>query len=295
MFSKGFIYVLVSAICFATNAVWIKLAYGAQMTLWQLLTLQSVISSIFLVLATAIFQPQAFRVARRQLAQISLQGIVGFLLTGILFTAALQYISAALTTVILYTYPALVAIFSALLLKKGFSLRHFLAVLLTLLGTVMAVNIFAPDAIGSIHWLGVALALGSALTYTFFNIYSEVIMTDVSPLSVSVYGQLTSTVVLLSFTTPWKLFPQGVSWDMFYLTFLLATVASVVPFFLVLKGIDIIGADKASVISTFELPATLFFAYFILREQILSVQLIGTALILTGIFVVKLPKKAVAQ
>lgn len=285
---KGLLYVLVSAVMFATNAVWIKLAYGAGITLWQLLTLQSIIASCFLVAIAVVTNPASLKVSLKQLGQITVQGIVGMLLTGIFFTAALLYISAALSTVLLYTYPAMVAMVSALFLGKSLSLRHLFAIALTLAGTMLAVNIFTPDNMGELNRLGIGLAVAAALTYTFFNIYGEYILEKISPLTVTVYAQLSSTLVLVSFTLPAKVFASGITWEMVYLSFLLAILASVAPFFLVLKGIQLIGSNKASVVSTFELPATLMLAYFVLAEQILPVQLAGSALILSGIFLVKL-------
>ena len=43
----GFFYVLVSTVMFATNVIWGKMPYDAGISMWQILTLESLVAIFF--------------------------------------------------------------------------------------------------------------------------------------------------------------------------------------------------------------------------------------------------------
>lgn len=64
---------------------------------------------------------------------------------------------------------------------------------------------------------------------------------------------------------------------------LLATVASILPFYMILVGIERLGADQAAILSTFELPMTFILAAVFLNELPTGDQWIGGSFVLGGI------------
>ena len=64
---------------------------------------------------------------------------------------------------------------------------------------------------------------------------------------------------------------------------LLATVASIIPFYMILVGIERLGADQAAILSTFELPMTFIMAAVFLNEFPTGDQWIGGGLVMGGI------------
>jgi drug/metabolite transporter (DMT)-like permease len=59
----------------------------------------------------------------------------------------------------------------------------------------------------------------------------------------------------------------------------------VIPYFLILKGIEAIGASRASLISSLEIIFTLALAFLLLNERLSPMQAIGAALVIGSVFV----------
>ena len=83
------------------------------------------------------------------------------------------------------------------------------------------------------------------------------------------------------------------STTVFGLALTLALVSTVVPAFLMNAGIRRIGADHASIIGTVGPVETLVMAYVLLDETLGPPQLIGSAMVLGGVMLVSLTKRAV--
>ncbi len=76
---------------------------------------------------------------------------------------------------------------------------------------------------------------------------------------------------------PWQ---NAKTWEV---GLLLATVASIIPFYMILVGIERLGADQAAILSTFELPMTFILAAVFLNEFPTGGQWVGGGLVLAGI------------
>ncbi len=71
---------------------------------------------------------------------------------------------------------------------------------------------------------------------------------------------------------------------------LLAVITSIIPFFLLLQGIKLLGAAKNAVISTSELPMTMLLSFLFLKETISGLQMVGATLVLFGIMILQGPE-----
>jgi len=67
------------------------------------------------------------------------------------------------------------------------------------------------------------------------------------------------------------------------LALILAIFCTVIPSFLMNKGISLIGSGKAAVLGSIGPVITLFLAAFFLGEHITTVQLLGAGLVIGGV------------
>lgn len=282
----GYLTVLISATCFATAGIFIKLAYASNITAWQLITIQFIISSITLVVITALYKPELFKMKSTQYIKVAFLGIVGTLGTSLLFFFALKVINAGLGTVLLYTYPAFITIGSVVFLGQRPDVRQIISLVLTLLGAILMVDIFNLQ-LRETSSQGIILALLGALCYAFYNLFSETLLKSLDALQVSTFAQVFSTLALIIIKPPWFLFENAIPLKGYLFGALLAIVTSVISFFFLLVGISIIGASKAAIVSTFELPVTLLLAYLILHETVNVIQIIGALLIVSSIILLR--------
>jgi len=159
--------------------------------------------------------------------------------------------------------------------------QELVALLLTLFGTTLASGILS--GVGVVAWIGIVLGLAGAMAYAVFNIVGEIVLARVSPLVAMCYTQWVCAIALLVIlkgnilSIPWQ---NAQTWE---IGLLLATVASIIPFYMILVGIERLGADQAAILSTFELPMTFILAAVFLNEFPTGDQWIGGGLVLGGI------------
>jgi drug/metabolite transporter (DMT)-like permease len=70
--------------------------------------------------------------------------------------------------------------------------------------------------------------------------------------------------------------------EVYGLSLLLAVISTVMPAFLLTKGIALLGSGPASIVSGVGPVSTIALAYFVLNEPISVPELCGTALVLSG-------------
>ncbi|GAB6171099.1 DMT family transporter [Paradesulfitobacterium aromaticivorans] len=273
--------VLLSATCFAATSILIKLAYRYGLTPPQVLAWQSWLASIMLFIYALLFQRKIFKVPRRSLKVLAVQGLIGSLGTSVIYAYALIYLPISVAILLLYLYPVLVLGAGAAIWHKRISPQELIAVALTFAGTMIASGVVT--GIGKVSVIGLILGIASAVCYAVFNVVGELAVNEVSPLAAMSYAQWFSSLGLIIYL--WREIPH-MGWqnmEVWGIGLALATVASIFPFYFILIGIQHIGAAQAAIISTFELPMTFVMAAFFLGEFPQVNQWAGGTLVLAGI------------
>jgi len=178
----GTLLVLLSATGFATLAIFIKIAYSAGANTLTVLTLRFILASLLL---WVLLKPLGIspRIKRKTALKLSLMGIIGYGSMSFLFASSLQYLSASLSEMLLFTYPAMVSIMSFTLGFEKFSWQKGLALLTCLYGLFLILGV----SLGNISHIGVALALGSAIIYSCYIMISNQVLKNVHSLVATTY------------------------------------------------------------------------------------------------------------
>ena len=278
---QGVAAVLAAGTGYAFMSILVKRAFQLGLGPIQVIALQSWIASLVLLIYAVVFKREIFRVSSHTLWLLALQGVVGALGTSLLYAYSLKYLPISVAILLLYLYPALVLAVGVLIWHKRVGRQELLALLLTLAGTTLASGIFS--GVAGVAGVGILLGLAAAMAYAVFNIVGEIVLAKVSPLVAMCYTQWVCAIALLVIlkgdimSIPWQ---NTRTWEV---GLLLATVASILPFYMILVGIERLGADQAAILSTFELPMTFILAAVFLNEFPTGDQWIGGSLVLGGI------------
>lgn len=266
---------------YAFMSILVKRAFQLGLGPIQVIALQAWIASLVLFIYAVFLKREIFRVSPHILGLLALQGMVGALGASILYAYSLKFLPVSVAILLLYLYPALVLAAGVLIWHKKVGRQELAALLLTLGGTTLASGIFS--GVGAVAGIGIVLGLAAAMAYAFFNIVGEIVLVKVSPLVVMCFTQWVCAIALLVIlkgdimSIPWR---KAQTWEV---GLLLATVAYLIPFYLVLVGIERLGADQTAILSTFELPMTFILAAVFLNEFPTGDQWIGGSLVLAGI------------
>lgn len=290
----GIVLALLSAVGFSFKAILIKLAYPYGVDAVTLLTLRMLFSAP--VYAVVLWRENVRRpapVTRLQFWQIAGLGVVGYYGASLLDFLGLQYISAGLERVVLFAYPTLVVVLSALFLGKRIGRREGVALVLSYLGIAASFihDIrFAGDA--SKVWLGGALVLGSALTYAIYLIGNGQLVARVGAARLTAQAMLWSAAaIFVQFLLSRPLSALLLPWPVYAYAIAMALFSTVLPTFMTSMAIRRIGSARFGLIGAVGPVATIFLGAWLLGERVTLLQLAGAALVMAGVVLVsRMPK-----
>jgi drug/metabolite transporter (DMT)-like permease len=291
----GAALVFVGAVLFSGKAVLVKLAYGYQVDPVALLSMRMLFALPFFLVIAFFSGRRAEQVQLNQrdwLAVLAL-GIVGYYLASLFDFLGLQYISAGLERLILFVYPTLVVVLSAIFYGIKIGKREYRALLLTYLGIFV---VFYHDL--SLNQSGVVigslLIFASAFTYAIYLMGSGRLIPKLGSVRFTAYAMIVSSVAVLAHYAVIHGFAR---WDfpaeVYILGLIMAVFATVLPAFLLSEGIRLIGSGRASIVGSVGPVSTIVLAYMFLNESITMYQLLGTALVLVGVLTVSAKDKVI--
>ncbi len=275
---------LASGAAFGAMAVFGKLAYADGATVGTLLSVRFALAAgiFWALIAASRAGTAAIRSLSARDARIGLAlGAVGYTAQAGCYFAALTRIDASLLTVVLYTFPAIVAGVAVALGRERLDRRRFGALGLAFGGIVL---VAAGAGTGALDPVGAGLALGAALVYSAYILLSEGIATRVEPRLLAALVCTGAALPLLVGTAllgelrPGELTVAG--WGWLACLALISTVAAVSLFF---AGLRRVGPTTASILATVEPLATVLLAFVVFGETLGALQLLGAAFVLAAV------------
>lgn len=288
----GALFVLVSAIAFSSKAVMIKLAYGYHVDAETLLTLRMAFAApIYLGIAAWVFATgQSAHLNRKDVFALLLLGTVGGYLPMWADFAGLEYVSAGVERVILFLYPTMVVLISALLFGSRIGRRELFALGVSYIGVALAAGteVFAPKVASPHGLLGAGLIFFSALSYAAYLVASGRLIPRIGATAFTAYIMLLiSLTSAVHFSlTPHHASLSGLPAPVYGITLLMAVVATVLPSFLLSAGIHRIGSNRAALMGTIGPVSTIGLAWMFLGEGVTLLQLLGTVFVVAGVLAI---------
>jgi drug/metabolite transporter (DMT)-like permease len=274
---------LASGAAFGAMAIFGKLAYGEGATVGTLLAVRFVLAAVVfwaLVLAGGA-AGEVRTLPRRDVGTALALGGLGYSLQAGGYFAALTRIDASLLSLLLYTFPAIVAAAAVALGRERMTGRRAAALVLASCGLALVV---AGAGTGALDPLGAALGLGAACVYSTYILGSQGVAGRMRPMVLSAIVctgaavTLTTGAAVIGELRPGALTPAGWAW----LACLggVSTVAAISLFF---AGLRRVGPTVASILSTVEPLVTVLLAAVVFGEVLGPVQMLGGALVLSAV------------
>jgi drug/metabolite transporter (DMT)-like permease len=217
---------------------------------------------------------------------------MGYYLASFLDLSGLRYITANLERLILYTYPSIVLVISAIRYKRPLHSGELLCLaasyggIALVFGTDMTlddsstVNIFADINVDSTLW-GAALVFASAIAFSFYLVSAERTMRTISSAMFTSLAMLGATsAIMVHFILTRELsnllgYPIG----LYALAFAVAIFSTILPSFMMAEGIKRITASRASIIGSVGPISTMIMGTLFLNETITVFHIAGLAVV----------------
>src|SRR4051794_3154535 len=267
--SSGTVMCLASGAAFGTMAIFGKLAYGAGATAGTLLAGRFVLAALIFWCLVPLREVRALP-RRDVLVGLGL-GACGYALQAGCYFAALERIDASLLSLLIYTFPAIVAAAAIALGRERADSRRLGALVVASSGIALVV---AGAGAGALDPLGAALGLTAAVTYSAYILVSEGIARRVPPpllaalVCTGAAVALTAGSAALGDLRLGELTAAGWGW-----LAALAAISTVGAIGLFFAGLARVGPTTASILATVEPLVTVLLAFLVFRETLTQVQL----------------------
>jgi drug/metabolite transporter (DMT)-like permease len=231
---------------------------------------------------------------RRDWLAILWLGCIGYYLASLVDFIGLQYVTASLERLMLYLYPTIVVVLSAIFLRQPITGRIVVALALSYAGIVL---VFGRDLqlAGDPHaiWLGGALVFTGAVLYAVYLVGAGPVIARLGSMRFIALAMLASTVfVLIQFVATRRLSELAVPVRIQLLSLAMAIFSTVLPTYLIAEAIKRIGANRTSLLGSLGPLFTIGFGVWLLDEPLRAIQLAGAALVLAGVMLVTLKPRS---
>ena len=290
-FSSGLLLAAAGSIAFSGKAIIVKLAYRHGVDAITLVMFRMLFAvPFFIAMAWWAGRHQA-PLTRNDWWGVWGLGFSGYYLSSYLDFLGLQYISASFERLILYLNPTLVLLLGWVLYKRKITFRQGMAMAVSYSGVLLVFG-HEVSLVGDNIALGALLVFGSAVTYAIYLTYSGQLVQRLGSLRLA---GLATTVAcffcILQFVLLKPLSALNVEPDVMWLSLLNAIDCTVLPVLMVMMAIERIGPGLTSQIGMIGPLSTLSMGAFFLNETFNLWILMGTVLVLGGVFwVTKAPK-----
>ncbi len=181
-----------------------------------------------------------------------------------------------------YTAPVFVALLAPIILRERVRRTTLYALALSVVG-ILLISSTQDFQVHDLSLLGVVSALSAGFVYALFVIFAKKTLTGLSGYSVALYSYSFSSVFLVPSIIQVDLSINLSSWLLLLLLGVFNTAFAVT---LYLRGLRLIKAQEAAVLTYFEPASAVGFGYLLLAQQPTLTTIAGGLLILSAGYVV---------
>jgi len=297
---KGIIYVALGASSYGMLATFVKIAYQQGFTTAEVTTSQYVFAIICLLFLNFMIRNKPLEKATDQdLKRLILSGTsMGF--TSVLYYLSVRYINASIAVVLLMQSVWIGVLLETIIDKSKISLSKIAAVVLVLIGTVLATNILKSELI--FDFKGYLFGFLAAISFSITLYSTNSVAKHLHPYKRTLFMLFGGAIIVLFFTLFTQILPTYFQIEIVPKEFvfikpfdssilytwgiLLSVLGTVLPPILLNKGFPLVGVGLGSIVSALELPVSVTCAFIFLNESVLFIQWIGIFVILGAIIMI---------
>ena len=296
---------ITAAMGFALGGVAAKVLREADMDAFRLTQIRSTGAAIILI-AFAVMKGKSQLYARKdELKDLIIFGTVGVAAVTSFYFFAIKYLYVSVALIIEFTASIWIVLYLRFVKKKQISPLMWWGILCAFSGLVLVSQIWTGT---SLHPIGVAVAFADAFALAIYFLYADRLSQTRTSLSLMTWG-IGVAAVFWALVLPWWNFPfeyltntyslegnlSNYSAPGWALVLWIIIIGTVIPYLLTVTGIRELSASTGSVIGMIEPIFAGAIAWWLLSEAFNSIQLLGCAVVLLGIYLADKARAQVAK
>ena len=248
-----------------------------------------------------ILDRRSFRVPRGQALALVVMGVIGVGMLQASYALAVELLPVGIALLLEYLAVPMVAVFAFVVFKERVRTRIWVSIGLIMAGLAVVAQIWNS----SLNLVGTLWALVAALSLSTYFLVGEKQMETISPLALMFWSMTIAAVFWAFISGWWRLDPsefaqsvpltgvlEGVPAPMWMLLLWNVVMGSFAPFLLSLAAIKKLSATAAGIAATSEIVFAFFVAWLWIGENLSGSQIIGAAVVLSGIIVAQTARRS---
>jgi drug/metabolite transporter (DMT)-like permease len=283
-----------AAFAFGMSGGWARGLIDAGWTPGAAVTARIWVAALVLLIPTIISLRGKWGLLRKNAGLIAAYGLLAVTATQLFYFQAVAVMDVGIALLIEYTAPVAVVLWLWIRRGERPSRRSILGAVIAFAGLVLMLDILTG---ASVNGAGILWALGAMVGAATYFVLSAKADTGLPPLALAGSGLLLGAlgltvagaigVVPLAWTTDDITYRFGtVPW--FVPVLAIGVLATAVAYFLGIASTRMLGSRLASFVALAEVVAALLFGWLLLGQVPGPMQMLGGALVLAGVVVVKL-------
>lgn len=300
---RGYLYIAAAAAFWGASATLGRALFTGRLLGGEVRELEPVILSqmrttiSFLVLMPLLLLrggTRAVRLPRGEFVRCLVLGVLGLAGANYFYYLAIQKTNVATAIILQYSAPVWVLLY---MVARGFqraSPRRVGAVAMAVVGSALAIGLVGEARL-VLNTVGVAAALGAALSFSFYNVYGHTLVARNDRFKVILYALLGSALFWLLFNPPWVVWQAGYTQGQWLVLVIFAFASMLIPFSFYVSGLHHLDATRAIVTSCLEPVFAIALAAKFLEEGFGLIQALGMFIVLAATILIQLPDRAAGE
>ncbi|KAF1367690.1 MAG: carboxylate/amino acid/amine transporter [Yokenella regensburgei] len=289
---RGMMNVLTAAVLWGSSGVCAQyIMEQSQMSSGFLTMIRLLFAGLILLMLSFVHGDKIFSILRNRQDALSLLffSLVGALTVQLTFLLTIEKSNAATATVLQFLSPTIIVAWFAIVRRARPGNLVLTAIFTSLVGTFLLVTHGNPTSL-SISPAALFWGIASAFAAAFYTTYPSTLIARYGTLPIVGWSMLIGGLVLLPFYAG-----QGSSFsftgNLLLAFFYLVVIGTSLTFSLYLKGAQMIGGPKASILSCAEPLSSAFLSLLLLGVSFTLPDWLGTLLIVSSVILISLDSR----
>jgi drug/metabolite transporter (DMT)-like permease len=298
---RGTTLVLLAALFFSTSGTLGKSAMSAGFAPEQVAAARIALAGVVLLAGMALVAPRKLRVRRAELPVLIGYGLLGVAGVQLLYFVAAGRIPVGIAILLEFISPVLIALWVRFVRRHRLPRSVWGGIALAMVGLALVAQVWEGV---TLNGLGLLAGFGAALCSAGYFLLGERAVADIEPLGLVTWGMVIGAVAICFVAPPWT-WPLGLLrvpvefgvWHppVWLLLTLLVLVSTVLAYICGISSLRHLPASVASVLGLVEPIITTVTAWVLLGEELAWPQLLGSAVLLAGAYIVQRKSEILAH
>ncbi|MBR2714671.1 MAG: EamA family transporter [Ruminococcus sp.] len=258
----------------------------------QIVFIRMFVSSVLFILFALIFDRKLFKIKLNDLWCFLGSGVVSVAVFSFCYFKCIEHSSLSVASILLYTAPVFVMMFSVVLFKEKLTLLKIVSLVMAFLGCLFVTGVFREST--TISVVSVAYGLMSGVCYALYSIFSRLaLIRNYSPLTVTLYTFMFSAIASFLLIDAKPVFTlMSESTESLFFCIMFGVLSSVLPYVTYTLSLKYIRPSTASIVASIEpVVATITGAVLFSEAVEFPYGYIGIALVIGSIIIINIAPK----